>query len=72
MLQIVENERAVLMSNRVPIYAISSWSSMIDLRVAFYVDPIRDIYEVGFLLLSLRIWLTNSGFYNLHVLPTPY
>ncbi|RPB01225.1 DUF300-domain-containing protein [Choiromyces venosus 120613-1] len=29
----------------VPIYAISSWVSLISLKVAFFVDPIRDIYE---------------------------
>ncbi|KAH8912895.1 DUF300-domain-containing protein [Coniochaeta sp. PMI_546] len=29
----------------VPIYSISSWSSMISLKAAFWLDPIRDIYE---------------------------
>ncbi|KAG0633988.1 organic solute transporter Ostalpha-domain-containing protein [Tuber brumale] len=29
----------------VPIYAISSWVSLISLKVAFFVDPIRDVYE---------------------------
>ncbi|KAL1867351.1 hypothetical protein VTK73DRAFT_4230 [Phialemonium thermophilum] len=29
----------------VPIYSISSWSSMVSLRLAFWLDPIRDIYE---------------------------
>lgn len=31
----------------VPIYSISSWCSLVSLKVAFYVDPIRDIYEVS-------------------------
>lgn len=29
----------------VPIYAISSWVSLMSLTAAFYVDPIRDVYE---------------------------
>ncbi|CAG8623286.1 8836_t:CDS:2, partial [Paraglomus occultum] len=29
----------------VPIYAISSWISLISLRMAFYLDAVRDIYE---------------------------
>jgi hypothetical protein len=29
----------------VPIYSIASWSSMISLKAAFWLDPIRDIYE---------------------------
>jgi hypothetical protein len=29
----------------VPIYAISSWVSLISLKAAFFLDPIRDIYE---------------------------
>lgn len=29
----------------VPIYAISSWVSLISLKAAFFVDPIRDVYE---------------------------
>ncbi|KAK6585267.1 hypothetical protein PZA11_001994 [Diplocarpon coronariae] len=29
----------------VPIYSISSWSSIISMKAAMFVDPIRDIYE---------------------------
>lgn len=29
----------------VPIYSISSWVSMISLKAAFWLDPIRDVYE---------------------------
>ncbi|GAW16478.1 hypothetical protein ANO14919_059070 [Xylariales sp. No.14919] len=29
----------------VPIYSISSWSSMVSLKAAAFLDPIRDIYE---------------------------
>jgi len=31
---------------RVPIYSIASFSSMVSLEAAQFVDPIRDIYEV--------------------------
>jgi hypothetical protein len=31
---------------RVPIYSISSWLSLVSLKAAFWVDPIRDVYEV--------------------------
>ncbi|KAF3942319.1 hypothetical protein ABW19_dt0206663 [Dactylella cylindrospora] len=31
--------------NRVPIYAITSWLSLESLTAAFFLDPIRDIYE---------------------------
>ena len=34
-----------LILSRVPIYSISSWSSLVSLKTAFYVDLIRDIYE---------------------------
>lgn len=29
----------------VPIFSIASWASLTSLRVAFWVDPVRDIYE---------------------------
>ncbi|KAF2196776.1 DUF300-domain-containing protein [Delitschia confertaspora ATCC 74209] len=29
----------------VPIYAASSWASVISLRVAFWIEPLRDVYE---------------------------
>jgi hypothetical protein len=29
----------------VPIYALSSWVSLVSLKAAFWIDPIRDIYE---------------------------
>ncbi|KAE9363051.1 DUF300-domain-containing protein [Stipitochalara longipes BDJ] len=29
----------------VPIYSLSSWSSIISLKAAMFVDPIRDVYE---------------------------
>jgi hypothetical protein len=35
-----------LIGYRVPIYSIASWCSIISLKVAMFVDPIRDVYEV--------------------------
>ncbi len=32
---------------RVPIYSISSWTSIMSQGAALIVDPIRDIYEVS-------------------------
>lgn len=37
--------RVELTQSRVPIYSLSSWSSIISLKAAMFVDPIRDIYE---------------------------
>lgn len=31
---------------RVPIYAASSWTSIVSLVASQFLDPIRDIYEV--------------------------
>ena len=31
---------------RVPIYSASSWASIMSQDAAFYLDPLRDIYEV--------------------------
>ncbi|CRK29614.1 hypothetical protein BN1708_005027 [Verticillium longisporum] len=36
---------ATLLSIVVPIYSIASWTSMISLKAAQFVDPVRDIYE---------------------------
>lgn len=36
----------------VPIYAVSSFVSLVSLDVAFYIDVVRDIYEVRLLCLS--------------------
>lgn len=33
------------MGCRVPIYCAASWASLISIRVAFYLDPFRDVYE---------------------------
>ncbi|RWA04302.1 hypothetical protein EKO27_g10802 [Xylaria grammica] len=36
---------ATVLSIVVPIYSTSSWSSMVSLKAAAFLDPIRDIYE---------------------------
>ncbi|KIN08385.1 hypothetical protein OIDMADRAFT_100175 [Oidiodendron maius Zn] len=36
---------ASLLSIVVPIYSISSWCSIISLKLAMFIDPIRDVYE---------------------------
>src|SRR6266536_1534643 len=35
-----------LTCNRVPIYSLSSWVSIVNLTASMFVDPIRDVYEV--------------------------
>jgi hypothetical protein len=40
---------------RVPVYAISSWISLVSLNAAFYVDAFRDIYEVNSYLFYHRL-----------------
>lgn len=30
----------------VPIYSAASWAGLTSLRVAFWIDPFRDVYEV--------------------------
>src|SRR6266516_1076567 len=32
--------------NRVPIYSLSSWVSIVNVTASMFVDPIRDVYEV--------------------------
>ncbi|KAJ5496038.1 Transmembrane protein [Penicillium diatomitis] len=41
--------RRKLIKLRVPIYAASSWTSIVSLKAAQFLDPIRDIYERGIL-----------------------
>ena len=61
----------ILTNSRVPIYSISSWSSIMSLKVAMWVDPIRDVYEVRqFSHLNLQT-LILLGFHNIYLLPAP-
>lgn len=36
----------LLNADRVPIYSVTSWTSMVSLTTAQFLAPIRDIYEV--------------------------
>lgn len=36
----------MLIKIRVPIFAAASWTSIVSLTAAQFLDPIRDIYEV--------------------------
>ncbi len=31
----------------VPIYSAASWTSLVSLKAAFWIDPFRDVYEVS-------------------------
>lgn len=61
--------------NRVPIYAASSWASIISLKASLWLAPIRDVYEVipisGQLVLS-PLMDRILGLYDLYFLPTPH
>jgi hypothetical protein len=45
----------------VPIYAASSWSSLVSLKVAFYIDPLRDIYEAFTIYTFLQLLVNFLG-----------
>lgn len=51
---------------RVPIYAISSWTSMISITASHFLDPIRDIYEVRWHQIQIYNEL-GEGFKLLHM-----
>lgn len=68
--------RQCLHTSRVPIYSASSWASMMSLTAAFYVEPIRDIYEASFsgsrtrLSFSTDMSLDLIGLHHIYFLPT--
>ena len=45
--EIARSVKVYLSGDRVPIYAASSWASIMSQDAAFYLDPLRDIYEVS-------------------------
>lgn len=45
----------------VPIYAASSWASIVSLKVAFYLDPLRDIYEAFTIYTFLQLLVNFLG-----------
>lgn len=63
---------------RVPIYAASSWTSIVSLKASLWLDPIRDVYEVHMFYnnqsgLSLNVNVpTHIGLYDLHLFPAAH
>jgi Organic solute transporter Ostalpha len=45
----------------VPIYSAASWASTVSLRAAFYLDPLRDIYEAFTLYTFLQLLINFLG-----------
>ncbi|RKP05420.1 organic solute transporter Ostalpha-domain-containing protein [Thamnocephalis sphaerospora] len=45
----------------VPIYAVSSWISLVSLNAAFYVDALRDIYEAFVVYCFFNLLVTYLG-----------
>jgi hypothetical protein len=45
----------------VPIYAASSWASVVSLQAAFYLDPLRDIYEAFTIYTFLQLLVNFIG-----------
>ncbi|RDL38860.1 DUF300-domain-containing protein [Venustampulla echinocandica] len=45
----------------VPIYSISSWSSIVSLKAALFVEPIRDIYEAFTIYTFLQLLINFLG-----------
>jgi hypothetical protein len=69
---ISQNRGSVVDMPRVPIYSLSSWSSIVSLKAAMFVDPIRDVYEVMIDLPQPGKLLSCLGLHNLHVLPASH
>lgn len=45
----------------VPIYSAASWASVVSLKAAFYLDPLRDIYEAFTLYTFLQLLINFLG-----------
>ena len=45
----------------VPIYAAASWASVVSLKAAFYLDPLRDIYEAFTIYTFLQLLVNFLG-----------
>src|SRR3954471_13798321 len=45
----------------VPIYSASSWTSIVSLKAAFYLDPLRDIYEAFTIYTFLQLLVNFLG-----------
>ena len=58
----------------VPLYAVASFISLFSLEAAFFIDVVRDIYEVSLVYDSLFVGLTRSwlGIRHLLFLRSPH
>lgn len=57
------------MRARVPIYCAVSWTSLVSLKAAFWIEPLLDVYEVGLECFRYQMTLTNFlGIYYLRLL----
>jgi hypothetical protein len=45
----------------VPIFSIASWASLTSLRVAFWIDPLRDVYEAFVLYTFFQLLINYLG-----------
>lgn len=45
----------------VPIYSASSWASIVSLKAAFYLDPLRDVYEAFTIYTFLQLLVNFLG-----------
>lgn len=45
----------------VPIYSASSWTSIVSLKAAFYLDPLRDVYEAFTIYTFLQLLVNFLG-----------
>lgn len=57
---------------RVPIYSISSWTSILSIKVASFVEPVRDVYEVCLHTMPPGLPADSIGIYNLYLLPAAH
>lgn len=57
----------------VPFFAGASWASLVSLKASFWIEPFRDVYEVGTQSSHAPPLLTIApGFHNLRLLPAAH
>lgn len=55
---------------RVPLYALSSLIALYSLNAAFFIDAIRDLYEVSYM--AVLTQSSHTGFRHLHLPPATH
>ena len=50
-----------MLLSRVPIYCAASWASLVSLKVAFWIDPFRDVYEAFTLYAFFQLLINFLG-----------